>query len=65
MAYQIASNAARAKPLSEQLRQRWGEELARSDFDAARRRGALIAGASCPAQATTAARTDTQRPALP
>jgi len=52
MAYQIASNAARNKPLSEQqLRQRWGEELAPADFDGARVRGAQIAGASCPAQA--------------
>jgi hypothetical protein len=51
MAYQIASNAARNKPLSEQqLRQRWGEELAPADFDNARARGAQIAGASCPAQ---------------
>lgn len=51
MAYQIASNAARNKPLSEQqLRQRWGEELAPADFDAARARGAQIAGASCTAQ---------------
>jgi hypothetical protein len=58
MAYQIASNAARAKPLSEQqLRQRWGEELAAGDFDAARRKGAQIAGASCQAQ--------TQQPAPP
>jgi hypothetical protein len=51
MAYQIASNAARNKPLSEQqLRQRWGEELTPGDFDSARSRGAQIAGASCPAQ---------------
>jgi hypothetical protein len=51
MAYQIASNAARNKPLSEQqLRERWGEELAPGDFDAARARGAQIAGSACPSK---------------
>jgi hypothetical protein len=49
MAYQIASNAARNKPLGEQqLRERWGEELSADAFAAARAKGAQIAGASCP-----------------
>ncbi|WP_036169141.1 hypothetical protein [Massilia sp. 9096] len=61
MAYQIASNAARNKPLTEQqLRQRWGEELAPADFDSARAEGAQITGASCPAQGQAQAQAQPQ-----
>lgn len=49
MAYAIASNAARNKPLSEQqLRERFGEALSPGDFDAALHKGAQLAAASCP-----------------
>jgi hypothetical protein len=49
MAYAIASNAARRHPLSEQqLRQRFGEELAPADFNAAMQAGAQLAASSCP-----------------
>jgi hypothetical protein len=49
MAYTIASNNARSRPLSEdQLRRRFGEELAPADFDAALQAGARLAAASCP-----------------
>jgi len=51
MAYSIASNAARNRPLTEQqLRERFGEELAPGDFQAALQKGAQIAAASCPSQ---------------
>lgn len=49
MAYTIASNAARRHPLTEQqLRQRFGEELAPADFNAAVQAGAQLAASSCP-----------------
>jgi hypothetical protein len=49
MAYAIASNAARRHPLTEQqLRQRFGEELAPADFNAAVQAGAQLAASSCP-----------------
>jgi hypothetical protein len=49
MAYTIASNNARSHPLSEdQLRRRFGDELAPAAFDAALQAGARLAAASCP-----------------
>jgi hypothetical protein len=49
MAYAIASSGARRHPLTaQQLRERFGEELAPADFDAAMREGAQLAAASCP-----------------
>lgn len=49
MTYAIASNAARHHPLSEQqLRERFGEELAPGAFDAALQAGTRLAAASCP-----------------
>jgi hypothetical protein len=49
MAYTIASNAARRHPLTEeQLRRRFGEELAPADFNAAVQAGAQLAASSCP-----------------
>lgn len=49
MAYSIASNAARRHPLTEQqLRQRFGDELAPADFNAAVQAGAQLAASSCP-----------------
>jgi hypothetical protein len=49
MAYAIASNAARRHPLSEQqLRQRFGEELAPADFNAAVQAGTQLSASSCP-----------------
>lgn len=51
MAYSIASNAARNRPLTEQqLRERFGEELPPGEFQAAQQKGAQIAAASCPPQ---------------
>jgi hypothetical protein len=49
MMYTIASNNARSRPLSEdQLRRRFGDELAPAAFDAALQAGARLAAASCP-----------------
>jgi hypothetical protein len=49
MMYAIASNEARRHPLTEQqLRERFGEELAPAAFDAARQAGAQLAASSCP-----------------
>lgn len=49
MTYAIASNAARHRPLTEQqLRERFGEELAPGAFDAALQAGSRLAAASCP-----------------
>jgi len=49
MTYAIASNAARHHPLTEQqLRARFGEELAPGAFDAALQAGNQLAAASCP-----------------
>jgi hypothetical protein len=49
MMYAIASNEARRHPLTEQqLRERFGEELAPAAFDAARQAGARLAASSCP-----------------
>jgi hypothetical protein len=49
MTYAIASNQARHRPLSEQqLRERFGEELAPAAFDAALQAGNQLAAASCP-----------------
>jgi hypothetical protein len=49
MAYAIASNAARRHPLTEQqLRGRFGEELAPADFNAAMQAGTQLATSSCP-----------------
>ena len=49
MTYAIASNTARHHPLTEQqLRERFGEELAAGAFDAALQAGNQLAAASCP-----------------
>ena len=49
MTYAIASNAARHRPLTEQqLRERFGEELAPGAFTAALQAGSQLAAASCP-----------------
>lgn len=49
MVYAIASNAARHKPLTEQqLRERFGDDLAPGAFDAALQAGARLAASSCP-----------------
>lgn len=49
MMYTIASNNVRSRPLSEdQLRRRFGDELAPAAFDAALQAGARLAAASCP-----------------
>jgi hypothetical protein len=49
MMYTIASNNARSRPLSEdQLRRRFGDELAPAAFDAALQAGTRLAAASCP-----------------
>jgi hypothetical protein len=49
MMYTIASNNARSRPLNEdQLRRRFGDELAPAAFDAALQAGARLAAASCP-----------------
>lgn len=49
MQYAIASNAARHHPLTEQqLRVRFGEELAPAAFEAALQAGTRLAAASCP-----------------
>jgi hypothetical protein len=49
MTYTIASNAARHHPLTEQqLRERFGEDLAPAAFDAALQAGTQLAAASCP-----------------
>jgi hypothetical protein len=51
MMYAIASNSARHRPLTEQqLRERFGEELAPAAFDAALQAGASLAASSCPAR---------------
>jgi hypothetical protein len=49
MSYAIASNQARHHPLTEQqLRERFGEELAPGAFEAALQAGSQLAAASCP-----------------
>jgi len=49
MMYAIASNSARHRPLTEQqLRDRFGEDLAPAAFDAALHAGAKLAASSCP-----------------
>jgi hypothetical protein len=49
MMYAIASNSARHRPLTEQqLRERFGEDLAPAAFDAALQAGAKLAASSCP-----------------
>jgi hypothetical protein len=49
MMYAIASNSARHRPLTEQqLRERFGEDLAPGAFEAALQAGAKLAASSCP-----------------
>lgn len=49
MMYAIASNSARHRPLTEQqLRERFGEDLAPTAFDAALQAGTKLAASSCP-----------------
>jgi hypothetical protein len=49
MMYAIASNSARHRPLTEQqLRERFGEDLAPGAFDAALQAGTKLAASSCP-----------------